>query len=60
MRLDVTLDQHPFITRRLQDKLPLTDFEVHLKADNEFEIEGKFRKSINIFLVCALKGLNGK
>jgi hypothetical protein len=40
--------------------LPLTDFEVHVKADNEFEIEGKLRKSINILLVCALKGLRGK
>ena len=50
----MALQEHPFITRRLDDKLPLTDYEAHRIADNEFEIEGKFRKSLNILLVCAL------
>jgi|TARA_B110000285_G_C14742292_1_gene431327 hypothetical protein len=56
MSLDVALD-HPWITRRLHEDLPLTVFEKHNNLGNEIEIEGKFRKALNIMMVCGMTGL---
>lgn len=46
--------EHPWVTRRLDDELPLTDFQQLELVGNNIEIEGKLRKAMNIMMVCGL------
>jgi serine/threonine protein kinase len=45
---------HPFITRNLNEELPLTNSEFKKEDAKSFRIEAKFRKAINALLVCGV------
>ena len=50
---DIAL-QHPFITRKLDEDLPLTYQEFKETHAKSIRIEAKFRRAINVFLVCGV------
>jgi hypothetical protein len=58
--VDVSLYKHPWITRRLQDEIPLSREEMDINIGDELEKESKLRKAINILMVCAMTGLHRK
>lgn len=45
---------HPFITRKLDEELPLNLYEFKNQNAKSIRIEAKFRRAINVFLVCGV------
>jgi serine/threonine protein kinase len=46
--------QHPFITRNLDEALPLTNAEFKRESVKSLQIEAKIRRAINVFMVCGV------
>lgn len=49
---------HPFITRNLEEALPMTNAEFKRESVKSFQLEGKIRRAINVFLVCGVVQMN--
>lgn len=46
--------QHPWVTRNLDEELPLTQVQMQQQEIDNLAIEDKLRKAINVVYVCGL------